>query len=149
MNKREASIGRVLKKSSKIETIFWITLFVLFVSFFLGVVVIYPIVSSQKAKRLKTEGICTIVTVTKILEKVGKGGYGARVKYLVGDSIVHSSFNTGYNTRLKPNAQYWARYLPDKPQFVSLLRDENDKILSVVDSLKLPSICNCKNVPDL
>jgi len=144
MNKKEANIGRILKEPSIIETLFWITLFILLVSFFLWVVVIYPIVSSQKAKRLKTEGICTIVTVTKTLEKVGKGGYGARVKYLVGDSIIHSSVSTGYNTRLNRNSQFWARYLPDKPQFVSLLRDENKNFIPFEGGIsELPSSCNC------
>ena len=128
---------------SRIETIFYFTLFILAILFLLYIMAIYPISTRQKAKRLRTEGICTVVTVTEILEKIGKGGYGARVKYLAGDSIVLSSVSTGYNTRLKSNAQYWARYLPDKPKFVSLLRDENGNFFPVDDSLELPSICNC------
>ena len=109
---------------------------------------IYTIGQSQKSNRLKTEGVCTIVTVTEIIEKTGKGGYGARVKYLVRDTVLYSSVGSGYNTRLKRNSQYWARYLPDKPHFINLLRDENDNLIPFEEPSKIPSICNCQNEPN-
>jgi len=101
----------------------------------------------KKRKRLETDGICTIVTVTEVVPYRGgkSSGRTIRVKYLVGDTIVHSS--VGSNLIHKRNTQYWARYLPDKPHFVRLLYDVNKQVISVDDSLKKPSICNCKLPP--
>lgn len=122
-------------------SMWWIILFILsfFVCLYLAINFIH---STKDAKRIKTEGICTIVTVTEVLNTGAKGGPTIQVKYLVGDTIVHSS--VGSRLIYKHNTQYWAKYLPDKPKFVRLLFDENEQLMPVGNPLEIPSTCNCK-----
>jgi len=105
--------------------------------------VIYNIIDTINAKRLKTEGVCTIVTIIDRSSGGKGGGYLVDIKYLIGDSIIYS-YNK-VSTLMLYGDQYWARYLPDKPNFTRFLRDDKKNYIPVEDPLKPPPICNCKS----
>jgi len=130
-------------KDSRWKAIFCIFVCVLIFSWLIYLV-IHGINSIKNGNRLKTEGVCIVITVTEVLTHNGKGGQSSRVKYVVGDSIIHSTVGSG-SRRLKYNDQYWAKYLPDKLHVVTLLRDENKYLIPFDDSSKIPSNCNCNN----
>ena len=105
-------------------------------------IVSFYVKSTKDFDRLQEEGVCTAMTVTQISTKRGRNDSPfARVIYLAGDTIVHSSVSN--INGLEPNTQYWALYLPDNPHIVASLRDRNGKAIPIADSLKVYEICNC------